>query len=161
MKYSPDIYECHTCQMRMVHGTGMSECLMEVIRSQSESEYGDTLYCEHPEAKQFVRFVNSRASIIDERTSNRVQLFLNSEDDMQIQTMPMTSDNSCCINVERDSQSCRRRMLAGTKLIECQMGLTFCKWTRPYGYSKFLCNHPSAKLFVSSNDDQRHFNTCL
>lgn len=71
---------------------------------------------------------------------------------MQIQSMSMASNNINSINVERDCQSCSRSTLMGTKLIECQMGLTFCKWSMPYGYSKFLCNHPSAKLFVSATE---------
>jgi len=52
---------CQTCQMRIVHATGSAECLMEVIRSQWVRPFGDTRFCEHPAAKQFIDLVNSSA----------------------------------------------------------------------------------------------------
>jgi len=51
--------ECQNCQMHIAHSAGSSECLMEVIRSQWQRPFGDTRYCEHPAASQFVDFVNS------------------------------------------------------------------------------------------------------
>ena len=45
--------------MRIVDGIGSAECLMETIRSQWVRPFGDTRFCEHPAAKQFVSLVNS------------------------------------------------------------------------------------------------------
>lgn len=50
--------ECQNCQMHIVHSTGSLECLMEVIRSQWVRPFGDTHFCEHPDARQFVNLVN-------------------------------------------------------------------------------------------------------
>jgi hypothetical protein len=55
--------DCQNCRMHMVGNTGLAECLMEIIRGQWATPFGDTRYCEHPSAKHFVNFVNSNQSI--------------------------------------------------------------------------------------------------
>lgn len=54
--------DCKSCRMLIASDGGQEDCLMEVIRSQWTSPFGNTSYCEHPSAKQFVDFVNSSTS---------------------------------------------------------------------------------------------------
>lgn len=51
--------DCQSCRMRVVGNAGQEDCLMEVIRSQWTAPFGNSSYCEHPSAKQFVNFVNA------------------------------------------------------------------------------------------------------
>jgi hypothetical protein len=45
--------------MRVVDTAGQEDCLMEVIRSQWSAPFGNSSYCSHPDARQFVDFVNA------------------------------------------------------------------------------------------------------
>ena len=59
---SPEIHlgsECQTCLMRVIGDAGQEDCLMEAIRSQWAAPFGNSSYCQHPAANQFVNFVNS------------------------------------------------------------------------------------------------------
>lgn len=51
--------DCPDCRMHLAHDAGTAECLMEVIRSQWATPFGDEPFCKHPSARQFVSFVNS------------------------------------------------------------------------------------------------------
>lgn len=51
--------DCQSCLMRIVTDTGLENCLMEAIRSQWATPFGDSSYCKHPSAQQVVNFVNS------------------------------------------------------------------------------------------------------
>ena len=55
--------DCQSCRMHIAGGSGAAECLMETIRSQWTTPFGDSGYCAHPSARQFVNFVNSNPPI--------------------------------------------------------------------------------------------------
>ena len=50
--------DCQACQLHVARHSGEEDCLMEAIRSQWPEPFGNTTYCQHPAAQQFVHFVN-------------------------------------------------------------------------------------------------------